>query len=193
MGWLAYYLNEQRKVGFFNTMVLIVLTFEQVYVVYRAARGEQSHFNYTSQQAMIMYSLMGVAITILVVWTGYITYLFFKRSFPQLPKSYLWGIRLGLLFFVIFSMGAHLMASSGGHTVGARDGGSGLPLVNWSRQNGDLRVAHFFGMHAMQLLPLFGFYVSRSSRSTIIFSLVYCALVCIIFIQALLGKPLLGL
>ncbi|HEX8333961.1 MAG TPA: hypothetical protein VF622_15180 [Segetibacter sp.] len=193
MGWFLHYLHEPKKVKYFNAMVLIVLIFEQAYVVFRAARGEKSHFNFSSTQAIILYSLMGVAITVLVVWTGYFAYLFFKRSFPQLPQSYVWGIRLGLLFFVIFSMGAHLMASSGGHTVGARDGGSGLPFVNWSRQYGDLRIAHFFGMHAMQLLPLYGYYISKTSRTTIIVSIIYCAMVSLVFIQALMGKPLLGL
>jgi hypothetical protein len=193
MSWLLHYLQEPSKVSYFNTMVLLVFIFELVYIVYRAARGEQSHFNYSSAQAIILYSLMGVAITILVLWTGYFTYLFFKRSFPQLTGSYVWGIRLGLLFFVIFSLGAHIMASSGGHTVGAKDGGSGLPLVNWSKENGDLRVAHFFGMHAMQLLPLSGFYFNKSSRATIITSIIYCLLVLLVFIQAVMGKPLLGL
>jgi hypothetical protein len=193
MGWFLHYLNEPKKVRHFNVMVLIVLIFEQAYVVFRAARGEQSHFNYSSVQAIFLYSLMGVAITIMVIWTGYFTYLFFKRSFSELPGSYVWGIRLGLLFFVIFSMGAHVMASSGGHTVGAPDGGNGLPLVNWSRQHGDLRIAHFFGMHAMQLLPLYGFYISKSPKATIIVSLIYCAMVSLVFMQALMGKPLLGL
>jgi hypothetical protein len=192
MGWFLYYLNEPKKVRYFNIMVLAVLIFEQAYVVYRAARGEQSHFNYSSAQAIILYSLMGVAITILVIWTGYFTYLFFRRSFPELSASYVWGIRLGLLFFEIFSLGAHIMASSGGHTVGAPDGGTGLPFVNWSRQYGDLRIAHFFGMHAMQLLPLYGFYISKSSKATILVSLIYCVLVSLVFIQALMGKPLLG-
>jgi hypothetical protein len=193
MGWLLHYLKEPKKVSYFNTMVLIVLIFEQVYVVFRAARGEQSHFNFSSATAIILYSMMGVAITIMVVWTGYFAYLFFRRKFPELSGSYVWGIRLGMLFFVIFSLGAHVMASSTGHTVGAADGGSGLPLVNWSREYGDLRAAHFFGMHALQLLPLFGFYISKTSRTTIIVSIVYCLLVSVVFAQAVLGKPLLGL
>jgi hypothetical protein len=137
-----------------------------------------------------MFTAMGIAIAILTAWTGYIGYLFFVKTFPALPDAYMWGIRLGILLFVIFAFEGGVMAARLSHTVGAADDGSGLPLVNWSKQHGDLRIAHFIGMHALQLLPLFGYYLSKSVKATIVFALVYFIVTTLLLVQALMGRPL---
>ena len=76
------------------------------------------------------------------------------------------------------------------HTIGADDGSPGLPVVNWSKQYGDLRIAHFVGMHSLQVLPLFGNYLARSKNQTIVFSIFYFLLAIALFFQAMKGIPL---
>ncbi|GAB2600234.1 hypothetical protein [Spirosoma areae] len=117
----------------------------------------------------------------------------FIFSAPAINESaYVWAIRLGILLFVIFAFEGFMMASRLSHTVGAADGGAGLPVANWSTRYGDLRVAHFFGMHALQLLPLFGYYVARRPVQVIAMAAVYLLFVTFLLMQALAGKPVLA-
>ena len=83
------------------------------------------------------------------------------------------------------------MGSRLAHTVGAPDGGVGLKFLNWSVTKGDLRVAHFVGMHALQVLPLVSYYLLTSTKQVVAFSGVYFAIAAFVLIQALTGQPLL--
>jgi hypothetical protein len=67
--------------------------------------------------------------------------------------------------------------------------------VNWSTGAGDLRVAHFFGMHALQALPLLGLWLDRSARSAawlLVAATIYFAVYAALVVQALAGRPLLA-
>jgi hypothetical protein len=53
------------------------------------------------------------------------------------------------------------------------DGTNGIHILNCSKNYGDLGAAHFFGIHALQLLPLLGYYVFKKHIYIIIFSVIY--------------------
>jgi hypothetical protein len=138
--------------------------------------------------------------------------------FQRLPSpAFAWGLRLGLVtalvgmavaFFMTTPTPDQLaaaeagggMPTAGAHSVGAADGGPGLPLVGWSTVAGDLRAAHFVGLHGLQLLPLLGWLLASRApawlRSGHRVALVvtagagYLALVALLAWQALRGQPL---
>lgn len=190
MGWYMNYLDLQRKVRVYSWMVVLVMTYELFVITWQAANGRLSHFNISTPLYQTLFALMGIAISVLVAWTGYIGYLFFRQKKFSVPMPYIWSIRLGIILFAIFAFEGGLMASHLAHTVGVPDGGAGLPVVNWSKQYGDLRIAHFVGVHALQLLPLFGFYIAKQNRSVQLFSAVYFAFASLLFVQAMMGVPL---
>lgn len=194
MGWYMFYLKEQKAVRIFNLVVILSLSFELIYIIWQAAKGELSHFNIATAFHGIMFSLMGIVISLMTIWTGYIAFLFWRNKFPQLPAAYIWGMRTGIVLFVLFAFAGGLMAARLSHTVGAAmDTVKVLPLVNWSRESGDLRIAHFFGMHALQVLPLLGFYVFKTKLQIIVAAVLYALLATALLIQALKAVPLIGL
>ena len=82
------------------------------------------------------------------------------------------------------------MVANNAHTVGAADGSEGLPIVNWSRKYWDLRVAHFFGMHALQIIPLVSCYLVKTKKQVINFSALYFLVVSAMFVQAMYKIPM---
>jgi hypothetical protein len=143
--------------------IAAAMVIEIVMIITQAARGTTSHFNVVSFFDAMVFQIMGIAI----VFNSLAMFLFFaiiRRDTPPSRAGYIWGIRIGVAMFLLASLEGAMIVSNNAHTVGAPDGGAGLPFVNWSTQYGDLRVAHFVGMHAMQGLPLLGFILDRATR-----------------------------
>ena len=190
MAWYLGHLPTSGIIVAYNWTVIIVLAFELLYITWQASRGELSHFNVSTPGKATMFSLMGTSISIMTLFTLFIGVLFFTTPLPELPSAYLWGIRLGIIFFVIFAFEGGIMGSKLAHTVGGPDGSLGIKFLNWSLSKGDLRIAHFVGMHALQVLPILGYYVLTSTKFLIGFAFIYFGIATSVLIQALMGLPL---
>jgi len=190
MGWYLEYLDNKRRVRNYTWMVVIVMIIEQFIITWQAANGRLSHFNTTTPFYQSLFYIMGAAITTLVIWTIVVGYWFCKQKQFSAPMPYIWGIRLGIFVFAIFAFEGGYIASHLSHTVGGPMGGPGLPVVNWSTEFGDLRVAHFIGIHSLQLIPLFGYYIAKTNRAVQIFTVIYFLATAFLLVQALEKLPL---
>lgn len=195
LGYLKPHRASVRAVGWGVAFCMVV---EIACVVLQAARGQASHFNVATPFDGAVFSLMGLLIVVNTILAVY-TLLLFCLTRVELPAAYLWGIRLGLLLFLAAGLEGFVMTGRSAHTVGLPDGGPGIPVLNWSTAGGDLRVAHFVGLHALQLIPLAGFLVSRHAGHTRVLSpagwtgalaLAYALLAGGLFARAIQGKPL---
>jgi hypothetical protein len=186
LAWLLNLINtnklwKRRAVNISSNVILWTLVVEVAIIVLQAARGTTSHFNVSSTFDSILFSIMGAAITLLWLANFVIAgiLLFERFSSPVIA----WSIRLGMVVSIV-GMGLGFLMTvptaqqranwavgeqisiAGAHTVGISDGGDGLPFFNWSTEGGDLRIGHFIGMHALQILPLLGWFLdSRQRRS----------------------------
>ncbi|TSD67675.1 hypothetical protein FFF34_009885 [Inquilinus sp. KBS0705] len=188
MAWFTAYLPN-FNVGLYNYTVIILLGFELIYIALQAGRGQLSHYNVSTPLYSFLFRLMGLAAAYVTFYTAYITILFFNNDFPGLPNYYLWSIRIGLMLFVIFSLEGAVMGARMSHTIGGPDGGPGLPFLNWSKKFGDPRIAHFVGMHALQVLPLLSYYFFRNTKITLLVGGIYGLLALSLLIQALNARP----
>lgn len=191
--YLSYLPAERATaIRWYSWMVVIVFFIELTIIAGQAARGQLSHYNVSSPLNGALFSLMGIAIVTLTVWTGVTATWFFKAGVPEgFSNGYWWGIRLGIILFCLFSFEGMVMAKNLQHTVGAPDGGEGLPLLNWSKKHGDLRIAHFVGMHSLQVLPLLGYFLLKKPGEIMAAAIVYGAGSLWLFLRAMAGKGLL--
>ncbi len=177
----------------------IAMMIENGIISLQSLRGVRSHMNYTTLEDTVLFGVMGLFIllnTLLVAWLMVLV----CSTDTAWPRAALWGLRLGLGIFLAGSLeGVYMILKFQAHTVGGRDGGPGLPVVNWSTNHGDLRVAHFFALHALQLLPLLGWALSRTRlprpaqlAGVVAGSVVYLLAVWALFRQAMAGSPLLS-
>lgn len=200
MAYLLYYVINQKAVKWYSILATVVMLFENSVIVGQALRGNISHFNQTELVGGILYALMGVFIVWLTSATMVIAIRFIRQGSYAISAPYALSIKLGLVLFVVFSFFGGYMSAVNSHNVGGEMGQSGLPLLNWSTLFGDLRVAHFFGIHTLQLIPLLGFYIanlvvneSRAKTYIWLFTTMYVGFVCYTAWQAVMGMPLVAL
>jgi len=188
MAWYCFYLPS-FPLSLFNWTVVLLWSFELVYIALQASKGQLSHYNSSTPLHVFLYGLMALAATVVTLFTAYVGFLFFKHDFPDLPNYYVWAIRLGILLFVVFSFEGFAMGSRLNHSVGALNDNSDWFILGWSKTVGDLRVAHFIGMHALQVLPLLSYYVVRSTKWTFVLAGLYGLLALSTLVQAFQGTP----
>ena len=135
---------------------------EIVCITMQSVRGTTSHFNHETAFDDAVFSIMGMGVVFNTL-AMLLFLLIIRRDTPPSRAGYLWGIRLGVALFLVASLQGTLIVGNDAHSVPGPDGGPGLPFVNWSTTQGDLRIAHFFSMHAMQALPLLGYLLDRAS------------------------------
>jgi hypothetical protein len=179
--WMVSLAQARRRLAYWvGSAIGAILLAELVMVVLQAVRGEAMHFNVSTPFNATLWSVMSASIMVF--------YLFFLVVVIVLWRQFMadpvmrWAVRLALVVtFLGFGQGFLMTAPNaaqaqaleagqtvnliGAHTVGAAsitpDSGPGLPLLGWSTQHGDLRIGHFIGIHALQAIPLLGFFLTR--------------------------------
>lgn len=132
--------------------VILASVIEMVIIVGQAARGQQSHFNESDTLGIVAYGVMGGTIAVLYIAAIGISVAVLRQPGPDRVVTF--AVKAGLVVALLgFAVGVAMVLQNA-HAVGVADGGPGLPLVGWSTTGGDLRIGHFIGMHALQLIPL---------------------------------------
>jgi hypothetical protein len=216
--WLLRYIQDRPVlVRVISWIALIGFTIEMVLITMQVVRGTTSHFNFATPFDATVFRVMGGVIVGMWLLTLVVALLLFRRKFAD--PAIVWGVRTGIVaallgmavaFFMPQPTPAQLerleadetVSIIGAHSVGVEDGGPGLPVVGWSTTGGDLRVAHFVGIHGLQVAPAIGWLIASFApgwlsargrgRLAIIAGLAWIGLTFLLLWQALRGQSLIA-
>lgn len=210
LAWVLTHLSDwprlSRRVAMITSVVFAV---EVGLIALQAARGTSSHFNTRTVLDGAIFSTMGIAIGVQTLAALATAVALWRQPFADAARGY--ALRFAMTIAVVGASVGGLMTMPtsaqiaaaratgqmprvGAHTVGAPDGGPGLPVTGWSRDRGDLRVPHFVGLHALQVLPfvvlVMGRRLSVAARGRLALGAAasYAALCAILFAQAARGQ-----
>lgn len=210
LAWVFTYLpgwTRTRRIVGWTTAVTLAL--EIVVICAQAWRGTTSHFNVGTLLDGVLFTVMGLAIVVQTSASVAVAVALWRQTFADRAMG--WALRLGLTITIVGAATGGLMTRptdtqlaeaqttrmtvAGAHTVGAPDGGPGLPGTGWSLEHGDIRVAHFVGLHAIQVLCALALGLALIRRSgaervrlMMVASSSYVALFAILLWQALNGE-----
>ena len=156
-----------RRIVGWTTGIVFVL--EVVIIDAQAWRGTASHFNVSTPLNATLFGIMGAAILIQTLVSAAVAIALWRHRFTD--RALGWALRLGMTLTIVGAMTGPLMTRptsaqladaragarmtiAGAHSVGGTDGGPGVPVTGWSGEHGDVRVPHFLGLHAIQVLAL---------------------------------------
>src|SRR5215831_13925125 len=166
-------------------------------ITMQAARGTTSHFNTSTPFDSAVSSVMDIVDPLNGVF-DLVLLIFALQGKYEVSRSSQLGIAFGLFIFLAGSAIGGVMVVHGQSVVGVAPEGPGLPVVNWSTMGGDFRVAHFLGIHAIQILPIAGWFIDQLNAlpgrakptALVAVSAGYVLLMGFVFMQAMNGVPL---
>jgi hypothetical protein len=173
---LGFVAKRPRLVRLVANVTVLSFMVEMIVIIAQVARGTTSHFNLTTPFNSFLWFTMGAFIVLVWTMNLLLAIMLLRQRMPD--QAFAWSLRLGVLissigmaaaFFMVPPTPHQAAAMAGGygphivgaHSVGVADGGPGLPVLGWSTVGGDLRAAHFVGLHALQVLPFFGWLLTR--------------------------------
>ncbi len=214
---LGFIQGHKRLVSLIANTVAIGFLVEMILIIGQVIRGTTSHFNFSTPFDGAVYVMMAVFITLVWSMTFIAAILLLLQRMPN--PIFAWSLRLGILLSLVGMAVAILMTLPttmqltalyagghltfiGAHSIGVADGGPGIPFLGWSTVGGDLRIPHFVGLHALQVIPFVGWLLMLLQTSTLrighrlallwTFSMSYLGVIALLTWQALRAQSIIA-
>lgn len=190
IGWFIYYLHPKKITNLYTWSIIISLLLHNAILFLLSLRGISTlqYKNLLPLDSLLFYLMEGCMFYFMLNVISVTIHFFFQKKIAT-SQHFTWSIRMGLLLFLTSSMIGGWMLYRMSHAIGGNDAESGLFFLNWSRKYGDLRVAQFFGVHALQVIPLVGYYFLTTKKQVMVFSFFYFLIIITFLVLAMMKIP----
>ncbi len=176
--WFVGLLPAERRrslaVHLITWTITVGGTAEVAYITLQAALGQPSHYNRSDALHIALYAAMGATALAMTATQAVLAWQIVRHGRADVQPLWRAAVVTGLLMTFLLGAGAGAPLSA----LQPPDGG--LPVLGW-HLGGDLRPAHFIGMHAAQCIPLLGWALlplppAQGRRALLLCVLAYAAL-----------------
>jgi hypothetical protein len=189
--------RAKRWYRLYTTAISVGAVLEMTWLCGAASLGAASHFNPTVI-GQVLYALAGLTAILITSASAVYAFHIARNGATGLSPAVKEALVLGLaLVLPLTLVTAGTMSQMGSHFIGGTPSDAGgFPLMGWSRDGGDLRVAHFFATHALHFVPALGLlaaalFGSANRLPARLIAAAYAGFVLFLFGQALMGVPFL--
>jgi hypothetical protein len=199
LAFFARYMPETTRASrpwrWFTAAVVFAIVAEVVWISAAAMQNTASHFNTEVPLFAAVYNLMGAFAVLLTSASLVMGISVWRNRETGLAPALQLSVAMGLILtFLLTIPVAGYLSTSGSHFVGTST--RALWVMGWSRDAGDLRVAHFLATHALHFVPVAGLAAvwlvpAQALRVVWAAAGLFAALVIFTFAQALQGRPFL--
>lgn len=178
LGWFMEYLKPQwseKKISWISYSIAVLITVEMISILLQSVQYSEGYarLDFSNQTSLSIAATLHVISNLaILVSTAIVLYVagHFFTNISLRPRPYLWGIRAGFFVFAFSCFIGGFMLHHYGQ-VPPNHGDFGLPFTHLNSSRSDLISIHFLGIHAIQALPLAGFFLKKQLAYAVIFTL----------------------
>jgi len=186
MGWYLHYLNNalHRKILIWG---LLFTTFIQTSIILlQSFRGVSSFYNQNNPFDKLVFGFQTANNVVFILIMVVTTYLFYFQKKNSKSQHFTWGIRMGMIIFLIgLLIGVYLMILNS-HAVGNNERLLDQAILN-KNKHGNFKIPFFLGIHGLQIIPIFSYYFFQNKKQVVNFTFLYFIMMVVFLFMAIIN------
>jgi hypothetical protein len=182
MGWYLHYLNNtlHRNIliwGFLFTTIL-----QTSIVLFQSIRGVSAFYNQNTPFDNLVFGFQSVNNIIFILLMLVTTYLFYFQKKNSKSQHFTWGIRMGMIIFLIgLFIGVYMSIVNKNIYV---NNNAILEKITLNKKQINLKIPFFLGIHGLQIIPILSYYFFQSKKQVVNFTLLYFIMIVLFLFMA---------